>query len=123
LREVKPGVASAKEEVVKKWTSVKGELDVLKSRVEEIKLADQDELHRVREEISIVTEGLDLRRQELATQTSRTEELGQEELEVRKRIEVCRERVLRAERVKELNRGFERTEVLGMRGLHDAGPG
>jgi len=102
--------------VKKQYKEVKQQLEELKNQREEIELADRDELRRVREEISIVGEGLQLRNEEMAVQEQVTKELVSEEMELRKLIQECRGKIDRAERVKELNRGFEKNEVEGFKG-------
>ena len=97
--------------VRERWESVRGELQVLKCRREEIELADQFELQKVREEISVVSEGINTRKAELERQKQSAVTLAEEEKEVRRRIEECKERILKAEKVKEMNRGFEKGEV------------
>ena len=44
-------------------------------------------------------------------------QLVAEEHELKRRIEECRGRIARAERVKEMNRGFEKNEVEGFKGI------
>ena len=97
--------------------SVQSQLDTLRNQREEIELADQEELRRVREEISIVSEGLEMRRAEIQVQEHDAMELSSEEAALRKQIEECREKIERAERVKELNRGFEKNEVEEFKGM------
>jgi len=103
--------------VKKQWEEVKMQLELLRCQRDEIESADQDELHRVREEISIVNEGLETRRTEIQIQCQQAEELVAEEVELRKQIEECRVRIERAERLKELNRGFDKNEVEGLKGI------
>ena len=101
---------------------VKSQLDTLRNQREEIEMADQEELRRVREEISIVSEGLEMRRVEMEAQENDATQLSAEEAELRKHIEECRIKIDRAERVKELNRGFEKNEVEGFKGKPSANP-
>lgn len=96
---------------------VKQQLEVLRNQKDEIESADQDELRKVREGISIVTEGLEGRRIELKAQEKEASELASQEAELLKMIEDCRFKINRAERVKELNRGFEKNEVEGFKGI------
>ena len=103
--------------VKKQWEEVKMQLELLRCQRDEIESADQDELRRVREEISIVNEGLETRRTEIQIQAQQAEELGVEAVELRKQIEECRVRIERAERLKELNRGFDKNEVEGFKGI------
>ena len=98
------------------WEQVKGQLDMLRSQRDEIESADQEELRRVREEISIVNEVLQTRRHEIQLAGEEAEKLVLEESELRRQMEECRAKIDRAERVKELNRGFDRNEVEGLKG-------
>jgi len=121
LEEVKGQLLPLFPGVKKEWETVKRQLDMLRSHREEIQSADQDELRRVREEISIVNEGIETRRAEIATHQSEAEKLAAEEVELRKMIEECRGKIEKAELVKELNRGFEKTEVEGFKGMFSFG--
>jgi len=103
--------------VKKQWDEVKRQLELLRCQRDEIESADQDELRRVREEISIVNEGLQTRRTEIQMQAQQAEELAVQEIELRKQIEESRVKIDRAERVKELNRGFDKNEVEGFKGI------
>lgn len=103
------------------YNNVKSQLQTLRNQREEIESADQDELRKVREEISIVSEGLEMRKQEMETQQKEAQELNSEEAELRKQIEECRVKIDRAERVKELNRGFEKNEVEEFKGILTSG--
>lgn len=98
------------------YQTVKRQLETLKNQRQEIESADQEELRSVREEISIVGEGLELRKREIETREREIVELSSEETELRKRIEECRVKIDRAERIKELNRGFEKNEVEEFKG-------
>jgi len=105
-----PGIKEQHEEVKK-------QLEMLRNQREEIESADQEELRLVREEISIVSEGLETRRTEMQIKEREAAELASDEAELRKQIEECRVKITRAERVKEMNRGFEKNEVEGFRGI------
>jgi hypothetical protein len=107
--------------VRKQYDEVKQQLGILKSQREEIETADQDELRRVREEISIVAEGLQMRKEEMEIQERVAAELNSELAELQKNIEECRVKISRAERVKELNRGFEKNEVEGLKSMPSYG--
>ena len=104
-----PGIKEQHEEVKK-------QLEMLRNQREEIESADQEELRLVREEISIVSEGLETRRAEMQIKEREAAELASQEAELRKQIEECGVKITRAERVKEMNRGFEKNEVEGFRG-------
>jgi hypothetical protein len=99
------------------YEEVKRQLDTLRNQKEEIESADQDELRRVREEISIVSEGLEMRRAEMQVREQEAKELLLEEEELKKLIGECRVKIGRAERIKELNRGFEKNEVESFKGM------
>lgn len=102
--------------VREQYENVKSQLDTLRNHREEIESADQEELRRVREEISIVGEGVEMRRAEMQVQQQEAAKLASEEAELRKMVEACRVKIDRAERIKELNRGFEKNEVEGFKG-------
>ena len=104
--------------VKRQYHDVKRQLDTLQNQREEIESADQDELRRVREEISIVSEGLEMRRVEMQVKEQEAKDLLSEEEELKKRIAECRVKIGRAERVKELNRGFEKNEVESFKGMN-----
>ena len=103
--------------VKRQYEEVKQQLDTLQNQRKEIESADQDELRRVREEISIVSEGIEMRRAEMHVQEREAKELLSEEEELKRLIEECRVKIGRAERVKELNRGFEKNEVESFKGM------
>lgn len=103
--------------VRRQWKEVKEQLETLRCQRDEIESADQEELRRVREEISIVNEVLETRRTEIQLQGQEAEKLAFEEMELRRQMEDCRVKIDRAERVKELNRGFDKNEVEGFKGL------
>ena len=90
-------------------------MDTLRNQREEIESADQEELRRVREEISIVGEGLEARRADMEVKEREAAELDSKESELRKLIMECRVKIDRAERIKEMNRGFEKNEIEGFR--------
>lgn len=103
--------------VRRQWGEVKDQLETLRCQRDEIESADQEELRRVREEISIVNEVLEARRTAIQLQGQEAEKLAFEEMELRRQMEDCRVKIDRAERVKELNRGFDKNEVEGFKGL------
>ena len=96
---------------------IKKQLEMLRNQREEIESADQEELRLIREEISIVSEGLETRRAEMQVKEHEATELASEEAKLRKQIEECQIKITRAERVKEMNRGFEKNEVENFRGI------
>jgi len=107
--------------IKKQYESVRGQLEMLRHQREEIESADQEELRKVREEISIVGEGLETRKREMEIREKEALELSSEEAELRKLIDECRIKIDRAERVKELNRGFEKNEVEEFKGMSRKG--
>jgi len=52
----------------------------------------------------------------MGVQEQQSAQLVAEEDELKRRIEECRRRIARAERVKEMHRGFEKNEVEGFKG-------
>ena len=102
-------------DVRKKYAEVKAQLELLRSQREEIESADQDELSRVREEISIVNEGVETRKLEMEAKEKESKELASEEEQVRQLIEKCRGKIEQAERIKEMNRGFEKEEIQSLK--------
>jgi chromosome segregation ATPase len=96
---------------------VKRQLNTLRAQREEIELADQEELRRVREEISIVNEGIESRQREMEIQARDAQDLSSEEAELRRLLDESKGKIDRAERIKELNRGFEKNEVEGFKGM------
>jgi hypothetical protein len=117
LEELRGGLERGIPGVREKFEEVKGQLDLLRNHRDEIESADQEELRRVREEISIVGEGVEIRRAEMATNESEAAELAAQEAGLKRAIEECRVKIEKAERVKELNRGFEKNEVEGFKGI------
>jgi chromosome segregation ATPase len=101
--------------VMKASEETKRRLETLRAQREEIENADQEELRRVREELSIVAEGIETRQGEMQVQEQQGSQLAEEEVDLRRRIEECRGRIAKAERVKEVNRGFEKNEVEGFK--------
>jgi hypothetical protein len=120
LEELRAGLEPLFPGVREKFDEVKRQLDLLRNHRDEIESADQEELRRVREEISIVGEGVENRRAEMVAKEAEAAELAVQEAELKRAIEECRVKIERAERIKELNRGFEKNEVEGFKGIsHD----
>jgi hypothetical protein len=117
LKELKVVLEGVVPAVKRQHAQVKSQLDLLRSQREEIESADQEELRRVREEISIVKEGVETRTVEMQVKDAEAIRLASEEAELRKLIDECKTKIQRAERVKEMNRGFEKEEVERFRGI------
>lgn len=103
--------------VMAQYQDVKTQLETLRHQKEEIESADQDELRRVREEISIVSDGINVRKVEMEVQQREAAALSSEESELKRTIEECKGKIDHAERVKELNRGFDKNEVESFKGI------